>query len=133
MPTAIKVISSINILLTSVFIANLLLIHQTNIEVPVFGSPLISFINLAGASVLILTALVVLLRWVKLVGFIRLLNYVLMLLLGVNILLIAKYIFSEFTGYASFTLLFNLFVIVYLIGVRGYLASEKSAAYFTSR
>ena len=130
MPTAIKVISSINILLTSVFIANLLLIHQTNIEVPVFGSPLISFINLAGASVLILTALVVLLRWVKLVGFIRLLNYVLLLLLGLNILLMAKYIFSL---YGIFTILFNIFVIVYLIGVRGYLASEKSASYFTSR
>ena len=130
MPTAIKVISSINILLTSVFIANLLLIHQTNIEVPVFGLPLISFINLAGASVLILTALVVLLRWVKLVGFIRLLNYVLLLLLGLNILLMAKYIFSL---YGIFTILFNIFVIVYLIGVRGYLASEKSASYFTSR
>ena len=130
MPTAIKVISSINILLTSVFIANLLLIHHANIEVPVFGSPLIGFINLAGASVLILTALVVLLRWVKLVGFIRLLNYVLLLLLGLNILLMAKYIFSL---YGIFTILFNIFVIVYLIGVRGYLASEKSASYFTSR
>ena len=116
--------------MTSVFIANLLLIHHSNIEVPVFGSPLISFINLAGASVLILTALVVLLRWVKLVGFIRLLNYVLLLLLGLNILLMAKYIFSL---YGIFTILFNIFVIVYLIGVRGYLASEKSAAYFTSR
>lgn len=130
MPTAIKVISSINILLASVFIANLLLIHHTNIEVPVFGSPLISFINLAGASVLILTALVVLLRWAKLVGFIRLLNYVLLLLLGLNILLMAKYIFSV---YGIFTILFNVFAIVYLIGVRGYLASEKSAYYFTSR
>ena len=129
MPTAIKIISSINILLASVFIANLLLIHHTNIEVPVFGSPLISFINLAGASVLILTALVVLLRWAKLVGFIRLLNYVLLLLLGLNILLMAKYIFSL---YGIFTIIFNVFVIVYLIGVRGYLASEKSATYFTS-
>ena len=130
MPTAIKIISSINILLASVFIANLLLIHHTNIEVPVFGSPLISFINLAGASVLILTALVVLLRWAKLVGFIRLLNYVLLLLLGLNILLMAKYIFSL---YGIFTILFNVFTIVYLIGVRGYLASDKSAYYFTSR
>jgi hypothetical protein len=130
MPTAIKIISTINILLTSVFIANLLLIHHSNIEVPVFGSPLISFINLAGASVLILTALVVLLRWVKLVGFIRLLNYVLLLLLGLNILLMAKYIFSL---YGIFTILFNVFAIVYLIGVRGYLASEKSAHYFTTR
>ena len=128
MPTAIKVISSINIILASVFIANLLLIHHTNIEVPVFGSPLISFINLAGASVLILTALVVLLRWAKLVGFIRLLNYILLLLLGLNILLMAKYILSV---YGIFTILFNVFTIVYLIGVRGYLASEKSAAYFT--
>lgn len=133
MPTAIKVISSINILLASVFIANLLLIQHTNMDVPVFGSPLISFINLAGASVMILTALVVLLRWAKFVGFIRLLNYVLLLLLGLNILLMAKYIFSDFWGYASFTLLFNLFVIVYLIGARGYLASEKAANYFITR
>jgi hypothetical protein len=130
MPTAIKVISSINILLASVFIANLLLIQHTNMEVPVFGSPLIGFINLAGASVMILTALVVLLRWAKLVGFIRLLNYVLLLLLGLNILLMAKYLFSL---YGIFTIMFNLFAIVYLIGARGYLASEKAANYFITR
>lgn len=130
MPTAIKVILSINILLISVFIANLLLIHKAGISVPAFGFPLISYINLAGASISILTVLVVLLRWVKLVGFIRLLNYVLLLLLGLNILLMAKYIFSF---YGVFTILFDVFVIVYLIGVRGYLASEKAARYFTSR
>ena len=130
MPTGIKVISTLNILLASVFVANLLLIHQTNIELPVFGSPLISFINLAGASVLILTALVVLLRWANLIGFVRLLNYVLLLVLGLNVLLMAKYVFSL---YGMFTILFNVFAIVYLIGVRGYLASENAATYFTSR
>ena len=130
MPTAIKVISSINILLTSVFVANLLLIHKAEVDVPVFGFPLISYINLIGASVLILTVLVIMLRWAKLISFVRLLNYVLLLLLGLNILLMAKYIFSL---YGVFTIFFDVLVIVYLIGVRGYLASEKAASYFTNR
>lgn len=130
MPTAIKVISSINILLISVFTANMLLIHKAEMAVPVLGFPLISYINLAGASILALTVLVVLLRWIKWIGFVRLLNYVLLLLLGLNILLMAKYIFSV---YGVVTILFNVFVIIYLIGVRGYLASEKAANYFTYR
>ena len=130
MPTAIRVISSLNILLASVFVANLLMIQNTGMEMPVMGFPLYSFINLSGAKILIVTALVVLLKLGRLVGFIRLLNYVLLLLLGLNILLMAKYIFSL---YGLFTLLFNLFVIFYLIGVRGYLASEKAAQYFTAK
>ena len=130
MPTAIKVISSLNILFASVFMANLLLFTRTDLDVPSLGFPLFSFINLAGTGILILTTLVVLLRVSKLVGFIRLLNYVLLLTLGLNILLMMKFIFSL---YGLFTILFSVIVVIYLIGVRGYLASEKAAQYFTLR
>ncbi len=128
MPTAIKIISTVNLFLASIFAANLLLVHKTGIDVPVSGFPLISFINLAGAVILFVTVLTLLLRMVRLVGFIRLLNYVLLLLLGLNILLMAKYIF---TLYGFFTIVFNAVVIIYLVGVRGYMASDKAARYFT--
>jgi len=129
MPTAIKVISTLNILFASVFLANLLMIQKTELDVPTLGFPLFSFINLAGTTILILTTLVVLLRIIKLVSFVRLLNYVLLLILGLNVLLMMKFILSL---YGLFTILFSVIVVIYLIGVRGYLASEKAANYFTA-
>jgi len=130
MPTAIKVISSLNIIFASVFLANLLMLQKTDMEMTNLGFPLFSFINLAGTTILILTTLVVLLRAIKLIGFVRLLNYVLLLILGLNVLLMMKYIFSL---YGTFTILFSVVVVIYLIGVRGYLASEKAAQYFTAK
>lgn len=130
MPLAVKIISTVNFLLTGVFAANLLVINRMNDNVPASGLPLASFINLVAAVILFTTALVVLLRLIRLVGFVRLLNYVLLLVLGLNILLMAKYIFSL---YGLFTIVLNVIVIIYLIGVRGYLASDKAAGYFTYR
>ena len=128
MPTAIKVISTLSILIASVFIANLLFIQKAGISFPVFGLPLISFINLFGAGAMIVITFVTLLRLNRLIGFTRVLVYTLLLALGLNVLLMLKHLV---TGYGLLTILFNVAVIVFIIGVRGYLASEHAHKYFT--
>jgi len=130
MPTAIKVISTLCILFASVFIANLLFIQKTEISVPVFGFPMISFVNLFGAGVMIVISLIALLRMQKYIGFARVLVYVLLLALGLNVLLMLKYLV---TAYGILTILFNVVVIVFAIGVRGYLISENAARDFLVR
>ena len=127
MPTAIKVISTICILLASVFIANLLFLQKSVESISLTGLPLVSFINLFGAGAMIIIALVTLLRWSGFVGFIRVLIYVLLLALGLNVLLMLKYLV---TGYGFLTVSFNILVIVFVIGVRGYLASKDAYKYF---
>ena len=128
MPTAIKVISTLCIIFASIFIGNLLFIQKTHITLPVLGIPLFSFVNLLGAAVMIAISLIVLLRIAGLVGFARVLVYALLLTLGLNVLLMLKYLV---TAYGLFTIVFNLVVIVYLIGVRGYLASPHAQKYFS--
>lgn len=122
MPRGIKIIVTLNILLASVFIANLLLMQKITA-----GSPLLVLVNLIGAAVLILVALIVLCRLARAVGFARLLIYVLALVLGLQILLTLKYLFS---AYGLFVVSFDVIVIVYTIGMRGYLASQSAAQYF---
>lgn len=122
MPKGIKVIVTMNILFASVFIANLLFLQKIT-----SGTPLLVFINLVGAAVLILVALIALLRMARAVGFARLLVYVLALILGLQILLTLKYLFS---AYGMFVVLFDIVAIFYVIGMRGYLASESAARYF---
>lgn len=125
MPRGIKVIVTLNILLASVFIANLLFLQKI-----AAGNPMLVLINLIGmigAAVLILVALIVLLRLARAVGFARLLIYVLALVLGLQILLTLKYLFS---AYGLFVVCFDVIVIVYAIGMRGYLASQSAAQYF---
>jgi hypothetical protein len=94
---------------------------------PLLGLPLISFINLFGAGTMIVLALVTLLRLSRLIGFSRVLVYALLLALGVNVLLMIKYLM---TGYGFFTILFNLVAIVFVVGVRGYLVSDQARDYF---
>ena len=125
MPQGIKVIVTLNILLASVFIANLLFMQKITT-----GNPLLVFVNLIGAAVLILVALIILLRMVRAVGFARLLVYVLALMLGLQILLTLKYLFS---AYGLFVVVLDVIVIVYAIGMRGYLASQSAAQYFLGR
>ncbi len=127
MPTAIKVISTACILMASFFIGNLLFLQKMGASVPVTSLPLVSFINLFGASAMIVIALVTLLRWYRLIGFTRVLIYALLLVLGLNVLLMFKYLV---TGYGLLTVLFNLAVIVFAVGVRGYLASKQAYQYF---
>lgn len=122
MPRGIKIIVTLNILLASVFIANLLFMQKITA-----GSPLLVLVNLIGAAALILVALIVLLRLARAVGFARLLIYVLALVLGLQILLTLKYLFS---AYGLFVVFFDVIVIVYAIGMRGYLASASAARYF---
>lgn len=122
MPRGIKIIVTLNILLASVFIANLLFMQKITA-----GSPLLVLVNLIGAAALILVALIVLLRMARAVGFARLLIYVLALVLGLQILLTLKYLFS---AYGLFVVCFDVIVIVYAIGMRGYLASQSAAQYF---
>jgi hypothetical protein len=127
MPTAIKVISTICIMMASIFIANLLFLQKTAESFLFTGLPLLSFINLFGAGSMIVIALVTLLRLNRMMGFTRVLIYVLLLALGLNVLLMLKYLV---TAYGLLTIVFNLLVIFFVIGVRGYLASENAYKYF---
>lgn len=127
MPTAIKVISTLCIMMSSIFIANLLFLQKVGTSFPITGLPLVSFINLFGAGSMIVIALVTLLRSFKLIGFTRVLIYTLLLALGLNVLLMLKYLV---TVYGLLTIIFNLLVIFFVVGVRGYLASEHAYRYF---
>jgi len=127
MPTAIKVISSVCIMFASVFIANLMFINKLQISLPITGLPLLSFINLFAAGVLVVLSMVLLLRASGFVGFARVLVYTLLLTLGVDVLLMLKFLT---TAYGMFTIILNVVVIVFLIGVRGYLNSEHAVQYF---
>ena len=122
MPTGIKIITTLNILLASLFIANLLYLHQS-----AQAAPLLVFVNLVSAGALLLITLIILLRLLRLVGFARVLAYVLGVVLGLQLLLTLKYLM---TGYGALIILIDLVVIVYAIGMRGYLASTKAANYF---
>ena len=128
MPTAIKVISTLCILLASVFIASLLALQKMGESFSTTSLPLSSFVNLLGAGALILIALVTLLRWHRLIGFTRVLIYALLLALGLNVILMIPELFS---GHAL-TIIFDLVVIVFIVGVRGYLASKDAYKYFYS-
>lgn len=76
---------------------------------------------------MIVITLVTLLRWNRLIGFTRVLIYALLLALGLNVLLMLKYLV---TSYGLLTIGFNLLVIFFVVGVRGYLASEHANNYF---
>ena len=128
MPTAIKVISTFCILLASVFIAGLLTLQKMGESFSATSLPLSSFVNLFGAGALIIIALVTLVRWQRLFGFTRVLIYALRLTLGLNVILLIPELFS---GHAL-TIIFDLVVIVFIIGVRGYLASKDAYKYFYS-
>ena len=114
-------------MMASIFIANLLFLQKMGDSFPITGLPLVSFINLFGAGAMIAIALVTLLRWHKLIGFARVLIYALLLALGLNVLLMLKYLV---TAYGLLTIVFNLLVIFFVVGVRGYLASEHAYNYF---
>jgi hypothetical protein len=122
MPTGIKVITTLNIIFASIFTANLLYLHQA-----AQGAPLLVFVNLVSASALALITLVVLLRFGRLLAFARVLAYALILVLGLQVLLTLKYLM---TGYGAVIIVFDVVVIIYVIGMRGYLASAIAASYF---
>jgi len=123
MPTGIKLISVINFILAGIFMANLLLLEKIELSYP-FSS----YINLITSGAFIVITMIAFLRLVRFVGFARLLIYVVMLILGLQILLTVKYLFS---AYGILTIIIDALVIFYLIGVRGYLASEYAVKYFT--
>lgn len=122
MSTGLKIITTLNILFASIFIANLLYLHKA-----AQGAPLLVFVNLVSAGALILITLIVLLRLARLVAFSRVLAYALILMLGLQLLLTLKYLM---TGYGALIILIDLVVIFYAIGMRGYLASTRAASYF---
>ncbi len=123
MPKGIKLIASTNIFLACIFLLNLLFMERAQLSYP-----FASYINLIGAATLLLVALIVLFRISKLVGFARLLIYVLALALGLQAMLTIKFLFSF---YGAFTIVVDVIVIFYAIGVRGYLASEHVTTYFS--
>ena len=123
MPTGIKLISILNILLSLVFTFN-----QFFMERAALSYPFASYINLISASALILITLIILLRLAPFIGFVRAIIYVIALVLGLQILLTINYLFSV---YGMLTIAVDALVIFYLIGVRGYLTSEHAARYFT--
>ena len=122
MPTGFKIITTLNILFTGIFIANLLYLQQAS-----QGAPLLAFVNLVGAGAFVLITLVILLRLARLVAFARVLAYALILVLGLQVLLTLKYLMS---GYGAVIIVIDLVVIFYVIGMRGYLASPQAATYF---
>lgn len=125
MPTGIKIITTLNILLGSLFISNLVYLQQAK-----QGAPLLVFVNLVSAGALILITLIVLLRLVRLIGFARVLAYALILVLGLQFLLTLKYLM---TAYGALTVIIDFLVIFYAIGMRGYLASPRAADYFLNK
>lgn len=122
MPTGIKVILILNTLLAGLFIGNLVYMHYHVSQAALF----LVFVNLVSASALILIALIVLFRQGRLIGFARVLAYALILVLGLQFLLMLKYLMSG----AALTLIMDLIVVFYAIGMRGYLASPVAANYF---
>ena len=76
MPTGVKIITTLNIVLASLFVSNLLYLHKS-----AQSAPLLVFVNLVSAGTLILITLIVLLRLIRLVGFARVLAYALILVL----------------------------------------------------
>jgi len=122
MPTGIKIITTLNILVVSIFAANLLYLHKAS-----QGAPLLVFVNLVGVGALVLITLVLLLRVARLLAFARVLAYALLLVLGVQALLTLKYLM---TGYGLVTILVDILVIFYVIGMRGYLAGASAGQYF---
>lgn len=122
MPTGIKIITTLNIIFASIFTANLLYLQKAS-----EGAPLLVFVNLLGIGALILITLVVLLRLARLLAFARVLAYALILVLGLQLLLTLKYLM---TGYGALTILIDLIIIFYVIGMRGYLGSARAASYF---
>ena len=122
MPTGAKIITTLNILLASLFITNLLYLHKST-----QAAPLLVFVNLVCAGALILITLIILLRLMRLVAFARVLAYALIVVLGLQVLLTLKYLM---TGYGILIIVVDLVVIFYAIGMRGYLASPKAASYF---
>ena len=123
MTTGIKFISACNVMLAGIFVANMLLLEK-----PQLSYPFVSYINLVSIATLLSVTLITVLRAGKLVGFARILIYVLMLALGLQVLLTVKYLF---TAYGLITIVTDVLVIFYAIGVRGYLASNTAAEYFT--
>jgi len=122
MPKGIKVITTVNIILISIFVANLLYLHKA-----AQAAPLLVFVNLVSAGALTLITLIVLLRLGHLVAFARVLAYAMILVLGLQLLLTLKYLMS---GYGALVVLIDLVVIFYVIGMRGYLASDMVSSYF---
>lgn len=121
MPKGIKVIIGLNLLFAVLFIGDVVFMHKT-----VQGAPILLFVNLLCASSLILITLIVLLRQSWLIGFARVLAYVVILILGLHFLLMLKYLMSK----VAITLLIDLVVLFYAIGMRGYLISSEAENYF---
>lgn len=122
MPKGIKVITTLNIILISIFVGNLLYLHKAAQDAPV-----LVFVNLISASALVLITLIVLLRLARLVAFARVLAYAMILVLGLQLLWSLKTLMS---GHSALVVSIDLIVIFYVIGMRGYLASEMASAYF---
>jgi len=123
MPKAIKIISVVNLLLAVLFMLNLLFMEKVELSYP-----FANYINLITSGAFIVVSLIALFRFGRMIGFARALIYVVMLVLGLQILLTFKYLFSF---YGLVTIIIDALVIFYLVGVRGYLASERAANYFT--
>lgn len=125
MPKAIKVITITNIILVVLFIGNMMLLQKSQLAYPVA-----SYINLVTIGTLLVVIMIIIFRATTLVGFARLLIYVLALALGLQLLLTLKYLF---TVYGIVTVLFDVIIVIYAIGLRGYLASEQAKQYFTGQ
>lgn len=126
MPRGIRVILVANVGVLLVYIAALLN----------FGTalrqyyPVALYVALVTIGTLLVQQVVMLLRLQRLMGFVRLMIYVLAILQGLQVMLVIKDVFSI----AGIVLVCSgALLAFYFIGMRGYLSSLSANQYFTSQ
>lgn len=82
--------------------------------------------NLTFVGIVVLQT-IMLARWQRLLAFTRILNYVLAMLQGLQVMLLLK---DLFTVAGVVLVLSGVLLVIYFIGVRGYLGSERALTYF---
>lgn len=125
MPRGIKVIILCNLFFASMFPMFFYVLKEMN---TIF--PLAALISTLITSGLIMISVVIIFRLIGLLAFARVLLYAIMLTLGLNTMLLLKWVLTPF---GIFSILVNIFIVIYLIGARGYLASSTSIDYFLRR
>ena len=116
-----------------IFIVNILLILSYSVLLFFYGAllrkyyPLVLFISGVTAGGLFCLQLILFYKIQRLLGFIRLLIYVISIMQGLLVLLMLKDLFSVL---GMLFILSAVLLVIYLIGVRGYLSSKQTLNYF---
>ena len=122
-PRGIKFISVINLLLVCVY---LLLGYRHGLTLRTYY-PIAAYAAAVTFGGIIVLQLILSLRLRPLLAFIRVLVYVMAILQGLQIMLVLK---DLFTTEGALLIGTAVLLVIYLIGVRGYLASSTALQYF---